>query len=137
MPPKDMEMRDAILYIMNEDGTEAKFGEIASVDETIDVTVDEPAIPIEKLGGGEIELKATIDLDGWKRFIRKYAGCNNYRKMLGLPMKRRKSLEKARKRRLNSILRRWFGSVKYGEHVFKSIDIDAAMRICFPIVEEE
>jgi hypothetical protein len=131
MPIKDMEMRDSTLYIMNEDGTKTELGPVASVDvaDSSDIHVEEPVIT--HMSKDEVTFEAIMDLSGWQSFIRKYMWCNNYRKMLGLPMKRRKSMMKARKRRLNSMMRRWFGSVKYGEHVFKSIDIDAAMRIFY------
>lgn len=121
MPPKDIETRDTTLYIMNEDGTKTELGPVASVDlaESPDIHVEEPAII--HIPKDEIEFEATMDLSGWQNFIFKYMWCNNYRKMHGSPMQRRKSMMKARKRRYNSIMRHCYGSVKIGNYVWQKL----------------
>ena len=128
MPIKDVEMRDAILYIMEEDGTKTELGPVASVDlaDSPDIHVEEPVIT--HISKGEVTFEATMDLSGWQRFIHKYTWCNNYRKMLGVPMKRRKSMMKARKRRYNSIMRRCYGSVKIGNYVWQKLE-NGNMRV--------
>ena len=115
MPPKDIETRDATLYIMNEDGTKTELGPVASVDvaDSLDIHVEEPVIT--HIPKDEITFEATMDLSGWQNFIFKYMWCNNYRKMHGLPMQRRKSMLKVCKWRYNSIMRRYYGSVKVGK----------------------
>lgn len=128
MPPKDIETRDATLYIMNEDGTKVELGPVASVDlaDSSDIQVEEPVtIHMPK---DEIEFEATMDLSGWQSFIRRYMWCNNYRKMHGLPMQRRKSMLKVYKWRYNSIMRRCYGSVKIGSYVWQKLE-NGNMRV--------
>lgn len=127
MPIK--ELKDATLYIMNEDGTKTELGPIASVD----VTEIEPNDSINKLtraitNVGEVSLKATMDLSKWKKFIRRYMWCNNYRKMHGKPMNRRRQIWKVRRWRYNSIMRRCYGSVRIGNYVWQKLE-NGNMRV--------
>jgi len=116
MPIKDIETRDATLYIMNEDGTKVELGPVVGFNLACDV--DEVQESIVKVTNGEFVFKATMTLSTWF----KETHINNYRKLHGLPMNRNRQLMKARQWRYNSIMRRWYGSVKIGNYVWQKVD---------------
>lgn len=66
---------------------------------------------------GEINI-STIDLDVWRKFIRKYYNCNNYRKLHGMPMRRRKHITKARRQRYLAFVKKSMEPMKIGPYTF-------------------